>query len=106
MEPQPLNFQIRRNSSVNWGSDFSVTTTDVRSLRRREQSFRATWTRCWSQRSRPWRAAGRVARGEARCTLRVAIPSAMANALIAPAIKAFHATYPDVSFNVRQADLR
>jgi DNA-binding transcriptional LysR family regulator len=100
MEPQPLNFSIRqlerelgfrlfshndgRTQLTAAGETFSH---DVESLLDATEQAVAR--------------AGRVARGEAG-TLRLAIPSSVANTLVAPAIKRFHGTYPDVSFSVRQ----
>jgi DNA-binding transcriptional LysR family regulator len=100
MEPQPLNFQIRQlerelgfrlfshdDGRTRLTAAGEVFSHDVESLLDATEQAVAR--------------AGRVAHGEAG-TLRIAIPTPFANALVAPAIKRFHATYPDVSFNVRQ----
>jgi DNA-binding transcriptional LysR family regulator len=100
MEPQPLNFQVRQLERELGFRLFSH--TDGRTqLTAAGEAFSHDVSSLLDATEQAVARAGRIARGEAG-TLRVGIPSAMANALVAPAIKRFHATYPDVSFHVRQ----
>jgi DNA-binding transcriptional LysR family regulator len=100
MEPQPLNFQIRQLERELGFRLFSH--RDGRTqLTAAGETFSRDVESLLSATEQAVARAGQVARGETG-TLRVAIPSHMANELLAPAIMSFHRDYPGVSFTIRQ----
>ena len=100
MEPQPLNFQIRQLERELGFRLFSH--RDGRTqLTAAGETFSHDVESLLSATEQAVARAERIAHGEAG-TLRIGFPSSLASGLVAPAIKSFHTTYPDVSFHVRQ----